>query len=195
MPHRFSSHKKNKSILHLPPFQFFFRFPLCFFTFSFKVRIISRPSDIIVTVKLRALLFVRQEICLQETSRHCNCNAWQILVHLSTLYNAITFIFHHSMWFSEWQIRTVILKQSYGRTVVSRMVRGPTQSPIQWVPGALSLEVKRPGREADHSPLSSAEVKNAWSYNSTPWYVIMVWCLVKHRDNFTFTFIWPQPGS
>jgi hypothetical protein len=28
--------------------------------------------------------------------------------------------------------------------------------------------VKRPEREADHSPPSSAEVKNAWSYTSTP---------------------------
>jgi hypothetical protein len=37
---------------------------------------------------------------------------------------------------------------------------GPTQSPIQWVPGALSWGVKWPGREADHSPPSSAEVKN-----------------------------------
>jgi hypothetical protein len=36
---------------------------------------------------------------------------------------------------------------------------GPTQPPIQWVWGALSLGVKRPGREADHSPPSSAEVK------------------------------------
>jgi hypothetical protein len=27
--------------------------------------------------------------------------------------------------------------------------------------------VKRPGREADHSSPSSAEVKNAWSYTST----------------------------
>jgi hypothetical protein len=27
---------------------------------------------------------------------------------------------------------------------------------------------KRPEREADHSPPSSAEVKNAWSYTSTP---------------------------
>jgi hypothetical protein len=46
--------------------------------------------------------------------------------------------------------------------------------------------VKRPGREADHSPPSSAEVKNAWSYNSAPQYAFMAWCLVKHRDNFTF---------
>jgi len=40
---------------------------------------------------------------------------------------------------------------------------GPTQPPIQWIPGALSLGVKRPGREADHSHPSSAEVQNAWS--------------------------------
>jgi hypothetical protein len=33
---------------------------------------------------------------------------------------------------------------------------------------ASSLRVKRPGREADHSPPSSAEVKNAWSYTFTP---------------------------
>jgi hypothetical protein len=31
---------------------------------------------------------------------------------------------------------------------------GPTPPPIQWVPGALSLDVKWPGREADHSPPS-----------------------------------------
>jgi hypothetical protein len=41
----------------------------------------------------------------------------------------------------------------------SRTSVGPTQPPIQWVLGALSLVVKRPGREADHSPPSSAEVK------------------------------------
>jgi hypothetical protein len=40
--------------------------------------------------------------------------------------------------------------------------------PIQWVPGALSLVVKWPGREADHSPPSGAEVKNEWSYISAP---------------------------
>jgi hypothetical protein len=32
-------------------------------------------------------------------------------------------------------------------------------TPIQWVPVALSLGVKRSGREADHSPPSTAEVK------------------------------------
>jgi hypothetical protein len=76
-------------------------------------------------------------------------------------------------------------------TTASRMALRPTQPPIQWVPGALSLGVKRPGREADNSPPFSAEVKNAWSYTSTPQYVFMTWCLVKHRDNFIFTFTLP----
>jgi hypothetical protein len=50
----------------------------------------------------------------------------------------------------------------------SRPDLGPTKPPNQWMPGALSLGVKRPGREADHSAPSSAEVKNTWSYTSTP---------------------------
>jgi hypothetical protein len=51
---------------------------------------------------------------------------------------------------------------------VSRTALGPTPPPIQWVPGALSLGVQQQGREADHSPQSSVEVKNAWSYTSSP---------------------------
>jgi hypothetical protein len=41
----------------------------------------------------------------------------------------------------------------------SRTELRPTKPPIQRVPGALSLELMRPGRESDHSPPSSAEVK------------------------------------
>jgi hypothetical protein len=41
----------------------------------------------------------------------------------------------------------------------SRPTLGPTQPPVQWVPG-LSPEVKRPGRGADHPPSYSAEVEN-----------------------------------
>jgi hypothetical protein len=66
----------------------------------------------------------------------------------------------------------------------------PTHSPIQWVLGALSLGVKRPGREAYHSPPSSAEVKECVElylhFHNTP-----LWRggQLKHRDNFTFNFI------
>jgi hypothetical protein len=68
----------------------------------------------------------------------------------------------------------------------SRPTLGPMQLRIlKWVPGALSLVVERSGREADHSPPSSAEVKNAWSYTSTYLYVFMVWYVVKHSDNYS----------
>jgi hypothetical protein len=49
-----------------------------------------------------------------------------------------------------------------------RAALGPTQPPIQCEPGVLSLGIKWPGREADHLSLSSAEVKNKWSYTSAP---------------------------
>jgi hypothetical protein len=44
-------------------------------------------------------------------------------------------------------------------TTAPRTALGPSQPPIQWIPGALSLGVKRPGCEADSSPPPSAEVK------------------------------------
>jgi hypothetical protein len=56
----------------------------------------------------------------------------------------------------------------------SRLALGSTQPPIQWVPGPLSPGVKRQGREADHSPPASAEVKKTWLYTSTLPYAFMV---------------------
>jgi hypothetical protein len=40
--------------------------------------------------------------------------------------------------------------------------------PSQLVAERPSPGVKRPGREVDHSPPSSAEIKNEWSYTSFP---------------------------
>jgi len=44
---------------------------------------------------------------------------------------------------------------------------GPTQPPIQRVPGRPFPRIKRPGREAGRSHTSGAEVKNAWRCTST----------------------------
>jgi hypothetical protein len=79
---------------------------------------------------------------------------------------------------------------------VSRPALGPTQPPVQWVSVVLSPEVKaRPGRDADHSPLSSAEVVNEYelyllSPQAPPWrvagllyiYMCVCVCSVKSWD-------------
>jgi hypothetical protein len=44
----------------------------------------------------------------------------------------------------------------------SRPPLGPTQPPIRWASEVLSPEVKQPWREANHSLVTSAEVKNTW---------------------------------
>jgi hypothetical protein len=58
-------------------------------------------------------------------------------------------------------------------STLSRPALGPTQPPVQWVPGALSPGVKWLGYEADHSLPSSAEVKKMWIHTSTPPYTFM----------------------
>jgi hypothetical protein len=50
-----------------------------------------------------------------------------------------------------------------------------------------------PGGKADHSPSTSVEFKNAWSYTSIRQHVFMAWCLIKYKDNFTLTL--PLPDS
>jgi hypothetical protein len=59
---------------------------------------------------------------------------------------------------------------------------------MQWRRSAWTVILRRCincwGHEADHSSASSAEVKNVWSYTSTPLYVSTAWGLVKHRDTF-----------
>jgi hypothetical protein len=52
-------------------------------------------------------------------------------------------------------------------TTASRTALGPTQPPILQVPEALSVGVKLPVRESDHSTPSNAEVKNSWNCTST----------------------------
>jgi hypothetical protein len=50
--------------------------------------------------------------------------------------------------------------------------------------GSFSRGIKRPGRDADHSPPSSDEIKNEWSYASaTPTHLHVV-----YRDKFTCSY-------
>jgi len=49
-------------------------------------------------------------------------------------------------------------------------------------------EGKESERQAYYSLPSSVAVKNMWSYSFTPSCVLMSWYLLKHRNNFTFTY-------
>jgi len=53
--------------------------------------------------------------------------------------------------FDSWQGQGIFLFAT-----ASRLALGPTNPPTQWISRALSPGVKRPGREADHSPPSTA---------------------------------------
>jgi hypothetical protein len=77
-------------------------------------------------------------------------------------------------------------------TTTSRPALGPTQTPILWVPEALSLGLKGQGREDDHLPPYSAEV-SAWSLPPLPQYALMAWLQKKYGDNFTFHLL-PLPS-
>jgi hypothetical protein len=59
----------------------------------------------------------------------------------------------------------VLVPVPFHFSISSRPVVGSTQPPFHWVPGALSLGVKRQGREADHSPPTSAENKKTLNKN------------------------------
>jgi hypothetical protein len=63
----------------------------------------------------------------------------------------------------------------------SRPALGLTQTLNQWVLEVLSPVIKRPRLKADHSYLFSAEVKNAWSYTSSP-PIRLLGVMIKHRE-------------
>jgi len=54
--------------------------------------------------------------------------------------------------------------------IVFQGVLSPLTPGVEWL-----------GCEADHSPTSNAEVKNAWSYTSAPQYVFTAWCYIKQE--------------
>jgi hypothetical protein len=53
-------------------------------------------------------------------------------------------------------------------SIASRPALESTQPPIQWVPESLSSKLKWLGREADHSPPSSSDVRNGGAVTPLP---------------------------
>jgi hypothetical protein len=128
---------------------------------------ISRPC---LTFRYKLFLFFRSGVVShpppQPTSwRTAPCRlsatAYSIYSQLSSMSdvrsNDSIYIYIY-IWFR--RRNTVSFTEALGIclfTTASRTALGPTQPPIYWLPGALSLGVKRPARETDHSPLSTAD--------------------------------------
>jgi hypothetical protein len=88
--------------------------------------------------KFRAHINTTNEILIFYNLFHSLATGWTIGV--------LGFDFRRGLW-------------NFLFTTASRTALGPIQLPIQRVPGALCLGIRRPGYEADHSPPPSAEVK------------------------------------
>jgi hypothetical protein len=97
-------------------------------------------------------------------SVHCLLNDKMYLVCINVILITIIIIII-AQWCSAWlrarwsEVRVPVGARNFRLTTTPRPALGPTQLSVQWLPVALSLGVKRPGRETDHSPPSSTEVK------------------------------------
>jgi hypothetical protein len=108
---------------------------------------------------------------LPNTSQECYENKVSFIAYV----DYVLLKSRYSDWLRAERQKVSELESRYGQvfpfSTSSRPVLGRTRPPIQWLPVALSPGVKRPGREADHSPPTVAKDKKTWTYSSTPPYV------------------------
>lgn len=78
---------------------------------------------------------------------------------------------------------TTVTSNKARDATMSRLVPKTTQS-VQWVPRALSTEVKQPECEAGQPPPPSSKVKNVCGCTLTPRHTCIEWFLNRHVDNF-----------
>jgi hypothetical protein len=124
-------------------------------------------------------------------SRLVNCHSIFTFLHIATVYkksrdSSVGTTLGYGL--DDWGSRVRFLTGAGNYSLHRRVQNGSGAHPASYPRGTRGffLGGKAEGREADHSPPSSVEIKNAWSYTSSPQRVFMAWCLVKHRDNFTF---------
>jgi hypothetical protein len=163
------------------PMTFCFRHPL-----SVVMRICAFTSESIIR---------RSCVCLPPESEDYRAGKQleplktHVLLHLlllSSNYKIICdepFSFYWLQWLFHLRINNLgVGGKNFHFSVSFRLALGPIQPPIKWVPG-----VERPGREADRSPPTSAEVKKIWVYTSTLPYIFTALFLIRQaQGHFTF---------
>jgi hypothetical protein len=94
---------------------------------------------------------------------------WKVLLfQIILIYHTVT-----RPWAGYFGIQISAGARDFSFSKTSRPALGLSQPPVQLVSGVLIVGVKQLGYEVDHSPPSSAEVKNEWSCTSVPPYAFM----------------------
>jgi hypothetical protein len=75
----------------------------------------------------------------------------------------------------------------YSFRTTFRLALGSTQPATLWVPGAFSLGLKRTSMKLTTHLHLAQRLRMCEAIPPLPQYSFMAWCLVKQRDNFTFT--------
>jgi hypothetical protein len=99
-------------------------------------------------------------VAAQENIVHYHTTKKVCIIHLSEL-SATLFRYRLRFDSPQW-------KRIFPLTFVFRPALGSTQPPVQWVPGSFPGGKARTRSDADHSPPSSAEVVNEYSYIPSP---------------------------
>jgi hypothetical protein len=116
-------------------------------------------------------------ISYSKTILTCKSLPWKTYIavyqHISPCYSIVGIVTSYGLDDQGVRVRVPCGVNNLLYSMSSRPALGSTQPPIQWVPGALSLGVKQPGHEANHSPPASAKIKKMWIYTSIPPYAFM----------------------
>jgi hypothetical protein len=116
-----------------------------------------------VSKSFRTGRLAREMQMIQLSATRCSCVGvlWASLVSFASITLCVASHPVFVVYFVIDSVRKLLDTPSCPLGCVERQVyeMGPTQPLLQWIPGALSLGVKRLGREAGHSPASSAEVR------------------------------------
>jgi hypothetical protein len=119
------------------------------------------------TTACKELCLGSHHFCPQPHTSICisleYCCIYSGTTNFSSLHNVVSSGIAQPVWRRTmgWKVRVrfPVMQDFFLFSTTFRPVLGPTQPPLQLVPGALSPEEKRLRRGADHSPPFSAEVK------------------------------------
>jgi hypothetical protein len=96
-----------------------------------------------------------------------NNNLIQILITYGSRYSAVGIATGYELDSRE---VGVLVPEASRVFSTSMLALRTTQPPIRWIPEG---GVERPVNEADHSPPTTAETKNTWTYAPTPPFVLI----------------------